>query len=125
MKQGRPSPTPRGARPLATEQLCGGGLPSSPAEHIVAEPAATAVTHGRVPGRDFRLMTYAVGDTLRIEATGTRGDRPPCPRHSAIDAESESGRGLLLVDALAGRWGVVPGPPPLKTVWAEVGTGPT
>ncbi|MFE5599342.1 ATP-binding protein [Streptomyces coelicoflavus] len=66
---------------------------------------------------------YVVGDTLRIEVTDTRGDLLPCPQQTAADAES--GRGLLLVDALADRWGVVPGPPPRKTVWAEVGTGPT
>lgn len=120
------SSTPRGARLarlLATEQLRTWGLPSHPAEHIVGELAANAVTHGRVSGRDFRLLLYVVGDTLRIEVTDTRGDRLPCPQHSATDAES--GRGLLLVEALADRWGVVPGPPPRKTVWAEVGTGPT
>ncbi|MFC8832466.1 ATP-binding protein [Streptomyces griseoincarnatus] len=120
------SSTPRGARLarlLATEQLRTWGLPSHPAELIVGELAANAVTHGRVPGRDFRLLLYVVGDTLRIEVTDTRGNRLPCPQHSTDDAES--GRGLLLVEALADRWGVVPGPPPLKTVWAEVGTGPT
>ncbi|MGA5313804.1 ATP-binding protein [Streptomyces pseudogriseolus] len=120
------SSTPRGARLarlLASEQLRTWGLPSHPAELIVGELAANAVTHGRVPGRDFRLLLYVVGDTLRIEVTDTRGDRLPCPQRSADDAES--GRGLLLVEALADRWGVVPGPPPLKTVWAEVGTGLT
>ncbi|WP_436996827.1 ATP-binding protein [Streptomyces sp. enrichment culture] len=120
------SSTPRGARLarlLATEQLRTWGLPSHPAELIVGELAANAVTHGRVSGRDFRLLLYVVGDTLRIEVTDTRGDRLPCRQRSADDAES--GRGLLLVEALADRWGVVPGPPPLKTVWAEVGTVPT
>ncbi|MFD4262996.1 ATP-binding protein [Streptomyces sp. NPDC058534] len=120
------SPTPRGARLarlLATEQLRTWGLPSHPAELIVGELAANAVTHGRVSGRDFRLLLYVVGDTLRIEVTDTRGDRLPCPQQAAPDAES--GRGLLLVEALADRWGVVPGLPPRKTVWAEVGTGPT
>ncbi|GAB1328106.1 ATP-binding protein [Streptomyces sennicomposti] len=121
------SSTARGARLarlLTVEQLRTWGLPTHPAEHIVAELAANAVTHGRVPGRDIRLLVYVVGDTLRIEVTDTRGDRLP---HRAADAgehtESESGRGLLLVDSLADRWGVVPGPPPRKTVWAEVRTG--
>ncbi|MEU7384430.1 MULTISPECIES: ATP-binding protein [unclassified Streptomyces] len=120
------SATARGARLarlLATEQLRTWGLPSHPAELIVAELATNAVTHGRVPGRDFRLLLYVVGATLRIEVTDTRGDRLPRPQHAADDAES--GRGLLLVDALADRWGVVPGPPPRKTVWAEVATRPT
>ncbi|SFF47223.1 hypothetical protein SAMN02787118_10793 [Streptomyces mirabilis] len=88
------------------------------AAHIVAELAANAATHGRVPGRDFRLTLYVVADTLRIEVTDTRGDRLPYARHSA--PEAESGRGLVLVDALADRWGWAPGPPPRKTVWAEL-----
>ncbi|MFD0545189.1 ATP-binding protein [Streptomyces mexicanus] len=115
------SPTPRGARLarlLAAEQLRSWGVPSDPAEHIVAELAANAATHGRVPGRDFRLLLYVVGDPLRIGVTDTSGERLPHVRPAAAD--DESGRGLLIVEALADRWGVVPGPPPRKTVWAEV-----
>ncbi|MGW2568680.1 ATP-binding protein [Streptomyces sp. NPDC001537] len=115
------SPTPRGARLarlLATEQLRAWELPLDPAAHIVAELAANAATHGRVPGRDFRLTLYVVGDTLRIEVTDTRGEREPRTQLCALDAES--GRGLMLVDALADKWGVARGLPPRKTVWAEV-----
>ena len=115
------SSTPRGARLarlLATEQLRTWGIPSDPAEHIVAELAANAVTHGRVPGRDFRLTLYVVGGALRIEVTDTRGDRLPYTQEADLDGES--GRGLLIVDALADRWGVAHGPAPRKTVWAEV-----
>ncbi|MCX5256245.1 hypothetical protein OOK27_19275 [Streptomyces canus] len=57
--------SPGGARLLAVEQLREWGLPLHPAEHIVAELAVNAATHGRVPGRDFRLTLYVVGDTLR------------------------------------------------------------
>jgi len=117
----RLSPTPRGARLarlLATEQLRGWGLPPDPAALIVAELAANAALHGRVTGRDFSLTLYAVADTLRIEVTDTRGDVLPRPALPPPDAEA--GRGLLLVDALADRWGTAPGPPPRKTVWAEV-----
>jgi hypothetical protein len=38
---------------------------------------------------------------------------PPAP-------DADSGRGLVLVDALADRWGVTPGPRPRKTVRAEL-----
>ncbi|MER5943064.1 ATP-binding protein [Streptomyces sp. NPDC001928] len=117
------SPTPRGARLarlLATEQLRSWGLPLDPAAHVVAELAANAVTHGRISGRDFLLLLYVVGATLRIEVTDTCGDRMPDPQHPTPDAES--GRGLLIVDALADRWGVSGGPAPRKTVWAEVAT---
>ncbi|MER7686174.1 ATP-binding protein [Streptomyces sp. NPDC097610] len=115
------SPTPRGARLarlLATEQLRSWGLPLHPAEQVVAELAANAATHGRVPGRDFRLTLYVVARTIRVEVTDTCGDRLPRPQSFAPDAES--GRGLVLVDALADRWGVVSAPPPRKTVWAEI-----
>ncbi|GGW91160.1 ATP-binding protein [Streptomyces lomondensis] len=115
------SPTPRGARLarlLATEQLRSWGLPLDPAAQLVAELSTNAATHGRIPGRDFRLLLYVVADTLRIEVTDTRDDRLPTPQ--LPDAEAESGRGLLLVDAFADRWGVTPGLPPRKTVWAEV-----
>jgi hypothetical protein len=50
--------------------------------------------------------------------TDTRGDALPRHRHPSPDAES--GRGLLLVEALANRWGTELGPVPRKTVWAEL-----
>ncbi|MEU5536792.1 ATP-binding protein [Streptomyces sp. NPDC020362] len=111
----RLSPTPRGARLarlLATEQLRSWGLPLDPAVHVVGELAVNAATHGRVAGRDFRLVLYVVADTLRIEVTDTRGDLLP---------RAGSGLGLRLVDALADRWGTTPGLAPRKTVWAEIG----
>ncbi|MER6069772.1 ATP-binding protein [Streptomyces sp. NPDC001817] len=106
------------ARLLAADQLRNWGLPTDPATHIVAELAANAATHGRLPGRSFRLTLYVVGSTLRIEVTDTRGDR--LPRLHVPDALAESVRGLLLVAALADRWDVAEGRFPRKTVWAEL-----
>lgn len=64
------------------------------------------------------------GDTLlRIELTDTRGDRLPATRPGNLArpaTDAESGRGLLIVEALADRWGVAPGPVPRKVVWAEI-----
>ncbi|SHK59163.1 ATP-binding protein [Actinacidiphila paucisporea] len=107
------------ARLLTVAQLGGWGLPHDAAAHVVAELAANAALHGRVPGRNFRLTLEITADRLRIEVTDTRGERlPAVPRPGEPD--DESGRGLLLVTALAARWGVTSGPFPSKTVWAEV-----
>ncbi|MEU1484237.1 ATP-binding protein [Streptomyces sp. NPDC005752] len=120
------SPTRRGtrlARLLATAHLSDWGLPTESAAHIVAELAANATVHGRVPGRDFQL-SLAVHDDglLRIAVTDARGERLPLPSPPAD--QTESGRGLLIVEALADRWGVDVGPVPRKTVWAELDLAP-
>jgi anti-sigma regulatory factor (Ser/Thr protein kinase) len=107
------------ARTAAVDRLRAWGLPYDAAAHIVAELAANAVVHGRVPGRDFRLTLVASATVLRIEVADARGDRLPVAAREADDA-AESGRGLLLVAALADRWGVTSGPAPTKTVWAEL-----
>ncbi|MGR8010149.1 ATP-binding protein [Streptomyces hypolithicus] len=122
---GQLSSTRRGARLarlLATEQLRSWGLPMEDAAQVVAELATNAACHGRVAGRDFRLALTATEDTLRIEVTDTRGDRMPVAQPPGTD--DESGRGLLLVDALTDRWGVIPAPAPCKTVWAEIALVP-
>jgi anti-sigma regulatory factor (Ser/Thr protein kinase) len=126
------SSTPRAARlarHLALDQLHTWGIPhgsdtSDTVALIVAELAANAVTHGRVPGRDFELRLTLVTGSVRVEVTDTRTElRPPTPgavpttAHAPLD---ENGRGLVLVDALANRWEVLDREPPAKTVRAEV-----
>ncbi|MET9832971.1 ATP-binding protein [Streptomyces sp. NPDC006385] len=127
----RLSATPRGARlarHLALNQLHAWGVPhgSDAAEAvaaIVAELAANAVTHGRVPGRDFELRLSLPTGSIRIEVSDTRTEsRPPKPGDvRPPHALDDHGRGLLLVEALADRWEVVDrDAPPGKTVRAEV-----
>ncbi|MGV9229051.1 ATP-binding protein [Streptomyces nigra] len=93
------------------------------AEQIVAELAANAALHGRVHNRDFRLaltLDTATG-LLRIAVTDARGESlPSFAPNLEPSLDAESGRGLLLVTALADRWGVEPYPPGGKTVWAEL-----
>ncbi|QKW08523.1 ATP-binding protein [Streptomyces sp. NA04227] len=118
------------ARRLAVAQLLSWRLPLDQAQLVIAELVANAAVHGRVGGRDFRLrMAVTESGTLRIEVTDPRGDRPlpegaglrTVPSGGEESGEEERGRGLLLVEALADRWGVVDGPVPCKTVWAECG----
>ncbi|MFK0217997.1 ATP-binding protein [Streptomyces vinaceus] len=97
---------------LAIEQLRSWGLPLEAPGQIIAELSTNAITHGRVPGRDFKLALAVTPETLLIEVTDTRGDRLPEIR--------DTGRGLVLVEALADRWGVREGPVPSKVVWAEL-----
>jgi len=125
------SSTPRGARlarRLALHQLDTWGVPygsetSDTAALLVAELAANAVTHGRVPGRDFEVTARLLGRTLRIEVSDTRGElRPPAPGapRPALGPLAETGRGLLLVETLADRWEVLDRVPVGKTVVAEL-----
>jgi anti-sigma regulatory factor (Ser/Thr protein kinase) len=74
---------------------------------ITAELCAHAVQHGRIPGRNFHVRLAAEGDCrrLRVEVSDTRAERRPVAT-TATDPDSESGRGLLLVAALADDWGV-------------------
>ncbi|MGR8007670.1 ATP-binding protein [Streptomyces hypolithicus] len=130
------SSTPLGARlarHLAVHSLHGWGIPygstaSDTASLLVAELAANAVTHGRVPGRDFELgLRLTVGlrltaQTLYIDVSDTRGERrPPDPGELTEPGPiADAGRGLLLVEALADRWSVRARLPVGKTVRAEL-----
>jgi anti-sigma regulatory factor (Ser/Thr protein kinase) len=115
------------ARHLALHRLDAWGIPhgtrlSDSAGLIVAELGANAVTHGRVPGRDFEVCLSLFPGTLRIEVSDTRTEkRPPAAGAVALPPpESEAGRGLFLVAALADRWAVLDRRPVGKTVRAEL-----
>ncbi|MGW6024462.1 ATP-binding protein [Streptomyces sp. NPDC055099] len=124
------SSTPRGARlarHLALHRLNTWGIPydseaSDTAALLVAELAANAVTHGRVPGRDFEVRLSLDARTLRIDVSDPRGERR-IDEPGAVEAPptgAEGGRGLLLVEALADRWFVLDRLPIGKTVRAEL-----
>jgi len=91
---------------------------------VVGELAANAVRHGRVPGHGFglRLALDATAGLVRVEvADAAAATRPPTSAPSSFP-DGESGRGLLLVDALAMRWGWALRRPVGKTVWADIST---
>ncbi|MGW0464464.1 ATP-binding protein [Streptomyces sp. NPDC003027] len=119
----RLSATRRGARLarlLAVRQLHDWGVTATEAaELVVAELANNAVTHGRVPGRDFEVRLVLSAGHLRVEVSDARGEREPEP----VSVPDEGGYGLLLVSALATAWGVKSrcvG----KTVWATLPLSP-
>jgi anti-sigma regulatory factor (Ser/Thr protein kinase) len=89
---------------------------------VVGELAANAVQHGRVPGREFgfRLALDRAAGLLRVEVADAASAKGLPTAVPSSYPEGESGRGLLLVDALAVRWGSAPRHPVGKTVWAEL-----
>jgi two-component sensor histidine kinase len=97
---------------------------SSAVALLVGELAANAVRHGRVPGRDFalRLTVDELDGLARVEVIDASETPPPRVAAQATP-DDESGRGLVLVDALATRWGSHPRHPLGKIVWAELKTG--
>ncbi|MFF3908492.1 ATP-binding protein [Streptomyces sp. NPDC001848] len=123
--------TPRGARlarRLVSHRLDEWGHPyggplNEAVTLIASELAANAVRHGHVPGRDFHVRLTETPEVVRLEVSDTRTERLPESRPPRDPASDESGRGLLLVEALADLWGVVPRSPG-KSVWAEVRRSP-
>ncbi|MEW2163371.1 ATP-binding protein [Streptomyces sp. NPDC007084] len=126
--------SPRGARlarRLAVRRMEEWGYPpesdpSCAVALVVGELTANAVRHGHVPGRDFRLRLGLAKDAglVRIEVCDAAAAKQPLAAPPSAYPDGESGRGLLLVDVLAARWGWTPREPVGKTVWAEVPTEP-
>jgi anti-sigma regulatory factor (Ser/Thr protein kinase) len=83
------------------------------AAQVVSELVTNAVIHARTA---FVLTLSLDATVLRISVTDTSPRRPVRRRYSD---EATTGRGLALVERLAGRWGVsLDGE--RKTVWCEL-----
>ncbi|RRR80882.1 ATP-binding protein [Streptomyces sp. RP5T] len=88
----------------------------------VSELATNALLHGVPPHRCFRLdLALLVDGVLRVEVhdSGPGEIRTPAPA-----PESEHGRGLLLVAALADDWGMRERDPG-KVVWCDFAIRPS
>ncbi|WP_346010816.1 ATP-binding protein [Streptomyces sp. SID5910] len=83
----------------------------------VTELLANVVRH--VPDRRCTLLLLRRADRagVRVEVTDGSPRRPRLAEEVPDDAEG--GRGLVLLDAVADKWGVGPGPGRGKTVWFE------
>ncbi|MEV7186627.1 ATP-binding protein [Kitasatospora sp. NPDC093102] len=104
------------------------GLPSGhcyrdTAELLLGELFANAVQHSDAPGdRHIEVRFALVNSRLRLEVHDA-GSGHPSLRVAAPD--DERGRGLLLVDQLAERWGCASRPGGIgKFVWALVAPAP-
>jgi anti-sigma regulatory factor (Ser/Thr protein kinase) len=83
---------------------------------LVSEVVTNAILHARSV---VTLTVDVVEDVVRITV---RDGSPVQPRVHAFAPTSATGRGLLLLDRLAKRWGVEPDPVTGgKVVWFEVG----
>jgi anti-sigma regulatory factor (Ser/Thr protein kinase) len=110
---GHPSEVGR-ARRLAKEWAVSCGAPPEEVALVVTELVTNGLRHGG-PGVDLWLRRLP--GVLRLEVVDGRAGSKP--RVQTPDDDAESGRGLLLVEALSSRWGsqtLAAG----KRVWCEL-----
>ena len=102
------------ARQLARTALQETGTQVPELELVLSELAANAVRHA--------CTQYRVEIEVRPEVVfvGVRDSSPALPHKREPEPGAGGGRGLLIVEALARRWGVLEFEDDGKTVWAEV-----
>lgn len=83
---------------------------------VISELVTNAVLHAHADGSSPELHLHAGSAWLRIEVHDT-DPRPPQPR--APVGLDETGRGLLLIEAITDRWGVY-ATATGKAVWAAL-----
>ena len=96
------------------------GLDTDAAELLVSELVSNAVRYAG--GGEVLVRARLADGLLRVEVLDSSEVVPPLPSEPA-PADAESGRGLLLVEALAERWGAEPVPGG-KRLWFELAPGP-
>ncbi|MFE2499186.1 ATP-binding protein [Streptomyces scopuliridis] len=107
------------ARLELRKALAGWGLAAleDSAVLVLSELLTNAGRHARVsPGREIETRYVADPAGLRIEVHDAS---PEKPEQRMPDLDACDGRGLVLVAALADRWGVGDRNGPGKVVWAE------
>jgi anti-sigma regulatory factor (Ser/Thr protein kinase) len=88
------------------------------AQVLVSEIVTNAVLHGK---GQITLLVRVDEPSIGV-AVADSGDKLPVKSHGAPPPSQPSGRGLMIVDALASAWGVTPNSDPLpgKVVWFEL-----
>lgn len=86
---------------------------------VVSELVANAVRHGEpLPGNALQVGWDVAPHGVRLSVVdGGRGPHGGIPD---VSLDSEGGRGLFLIDALSGSWGVQPLDSWGSRVWAEL-----
>ncbi|MEV5874275.1 ATP-binding protein [Streptomyces sp. NPDC052101] len=105
------------ARDFTTMTLAGWGLHDR-VEDIrlcVSELATNALVHGTVADHGFLVRLDADEEVVRLEVHDSRHRHPEARQAADTDL---SGRGLVLVAALADGWGVKDRTPIGKIVWS-------
>lgn len=94
------------------------GMLAGDAALLLSELATNAILHARSP---FTVIVRYDGDCLRVEVgDGSRAE----PRMRVVDAgDAPGGRGLMLIDSVARRWGILPTARG-KRVWFELPVPP-
>jgi anti-sigma regulatory factor (Ser/Thr protein kinase) len=117
-RQFEPDPAEvRGARRFVADFLESCGMGSGDVGLLVSELATNAVLHARSP---FQVTVIHQGARLRVEVSD---ENSRLPSFSVVPSDASSGRGLTLVQSLAGAWGVDAHLESGKTIWFEVALG--
>jgi histidine kinase-like protein len=104
-----------------TQTLAGwecGGV-ADDAELLTSELVTNAVLHA---GSPVKLTMCRMGGGVRVEVADEDSDPLERALRHQRQRSATTGRGLALVRALAGHWGVIVGGGG-KSVWFELGTG--
>ena len=110
--------SPAAARAFVRSELEQQAVPEPPLETAIlltSELVSNALLHARTP---VDLLLVMASSGVRVEVhDGNR--RQPAAATSPAPLDATTGRGLMMVEALAGRWGV-DGTGDGKTVWFEL-----
>lgn len=116
----RPEPSSvRQARRYVSETLTAIGFDDAgpTAELLVSELVTNAILHARSP---LNVSVETRGELVRVAVAD---DSPRSPQRRRHSLDSGTGRGLLLVERMAERWGVDVGSAG-KVVWFELSREP-
>lgn len=106
--------------------LCGLAELVDRAVVLTSELATNSVQHTKGPAF---VRLHWLNPVLRVSVSDMGPDLPPLPPPRTVPAYANSGRGLLILDLLADRWGgcgTGEGPygPAGKTIWFELALPP-